>query len=352
MVENCRTALLNVCKTACRRPLPNSKPPRSLAQGDRPGLFRHHCPGANTPAPRSSMATANTGSCAGYGLARGSIQGNASRATAWHHVLSACIEGIPTQVRCSSTPSQPARKLSVKTPSKVAIARFEDGRQNFSPVRRHQSLFPHGAFDRQTRLQSALDAPSQRPASKQSVPVPELTFTPDIAARLPSTCSTLLSSLFPTCRRWWSGATAKPRVPSEQPDTRNRALLLAHDGSQLMLRQAQQGALQVQPDGPDWANPDLRNALKLPCPLPTPGWVGLAICKDLFDGSISDLLHAKLDLDWLLVPSMSDKFPSTKEDKAASQSKRHRVDPRRQPDHARQGGRQKLSRADTCSRMP
>lgn len=61
------------------------------------------------------------------------------------------------------------------------------------------------------------------------------------------------------------------------------------------------------PAGPDWGE-----AL-LPCDTPftvlplEAGLVGLVICKDVFEAPISELLH-RLDLDWLLVPSMTDKL--------------------------------------------
>ncbi len=232
--------------------------------------------------------------------------------TPWHHVLSACIEGIPTQVR--SVPHDTARacaQIVGKNAFKIAIARFEDGVVETFSQFEDINLFRMEGFDRpQTRLQSALDALSK--ACLEAVDClifPELTFTPDIARsfaeHLLDSALKFVPNLPPLVVL---GSYHEATRTIERPDTRNRALLLAHDGSRLMCFDKRSKVLfKFEPDGPDWAE-----ALA-PCETPyellplDAGLVGLAICKDLFDGSISDLLR-KLDLDWLLVPSMSDKL--------------------------------------------
>jgi hypothetical protein len=274
--------------------------------------------------------------------------------TPWHHVLSACIEGIPTQVR--SVPHDTARacaQIVSKNAFKVAIARFEDGVvETFSQFEDIKLFRMEGLDNPRTRLQSALDASKACLEAVDCLIFPELTFTPDIAR---SFAEHLLDSAL----------TSVPNLPPlvvlgsyheatrtiERPDTRNRALLLAHDGSQLMCFDKRSKVLfKFEPDGPDWAE-----ALA-PCETPyellplDAGLVGLAICKDLFDGSISDLLR-KLDLDWLLVPSMSDKLTQHEGRQSSFTIKAApcRSSPTR-PCPARQAA--SAIRADTCSKAP
>ena len=239
-------------------------------------------------------------------------RGKPGHYTPWHHVLSACIEGIPTQVR--SVPHDTARactRIVDNNAFKVAIARFEDGAgETFRKFDATKHFRMEALNTPQARLQSALDALTKACDEQVDCLIfPELTFTRGIAQAFAEhlfDASLEPASNLPPLVVIGSYHEATHTI--DKPHTRNRALLLAHDGSQLMCHDKRSKVLfKFEPDGPDW-----EEALA-PCETPyellplDAGLVGLAICKDLFDGPVSKLLY-DLDLDWLLVPSMSDKL--------------------------------------------
>lgn len=230
-----------------------------------------------------------------------------------HHVLPGRVGRTPT--KAVSVPQDTVtgcQSIFERQTFKVAVARFNDSvtetLTRFDKVRHFRMTGVDHPESRLASILAALDTACD--ASADCIVFPELTSTPEIARCLAE--HLLDEALKPARRRLPTlialGSYHEPTLTDDQPHTRNRAVLLSHDGTRLMHFDKRCKVLfKFEPGGPDWAE-----ALT-PCDTPYEllplevGLVGLAICKDLFDGPISELLRS-IDLDWLLVPSMSNKL--------------------------------------------
>lgn len=240
-------------------------------------------------------------------------KGKIGHFTPFHHVLPATLIDIPTEVRGMPQGTAKACQRILRNQAfRLAVVRFEDDAVEILTKFSATELFRMDGLDSpQVRLKSALDAFTT--ACDQQVDClifPELTFTPEIAHQFAEDLldATLAGPHHHLPALIVLGSYHEPTQSTEQPDTRNRAILLAQDGSRLMHFDKRSEVLfKFEPDGADWVE-----ALS-PCDTPYQllpleiGLLGLAICKDLFDGPISELLRS-IDLDWLLVPSMSNKL--------------------------------------------
>lgn len=229
-----------------------------------------------------------------------------------HHVVPAHVGGTPTKAVSVPQATATACKSALEHGAfKIAVVRFDDYVKETLACFDAVHHFRMTGVDRpDSRLASILGAlNAARDANVDCIVFPELTTTPEIARRI---AEHLLDEAVENSRRLPPlivlGSYHEPTQGPDQPHTRNRAILLAHDGAQLMHFDKRRKVLfKFEPDGPDWGE-----ALS-PCDTPYQllpleiGLLGLAICKDLFDGPISELLRA-IDLDWLLVPSMSNKL--------------------------------------------